>query len=68
MLFGVKSSVLNCLLLQVRFLIFRCKVARQTPHMHMHLLLIKTAKLFEKRIAQKHGKLKPKIGCNIVKF
>jgi len=54
MLFGVKSenkfsSVLNCLLLQARFLIFRCKVAKQTSNMHMYLLLIKNIKLAEKK-------------------
>jgi len=50
------SSILNCLLLQARFLIFRCKVSKNTPNMHMYFLLIKNVKLVERKIAQKHGK------------
>jgi len=58
MLFGVKSekkfsSVLNRFLLQLRFLIFRWKMANQTPNMHIYLLLIKNIKQVEKRIMQK---------------
>jgi len=63
MLFGFKSehkfsSVLNWALFQVRFLIFRCKIDKQLPNMHMYFLLIKNVKLVKKKIAQRHEKLK----------
>jgi len=64
MLFGVKienkfSSVLNCLFCMLFSLIFQC-ISSQTnaKHAHVGLLWIKNIKLVEKKIAQKHGKLK----------
>jgi len=54
MLCGVKqelkfSLIINCLLLQARFLIFRCKTKNETPDTHMYLLSIKNAKLVENK-------------------
>jgi len=58
MLFGVKqdhkfSLTINCVLLQARFLIFRCKIKNETLDIHKYLSLIKNAKLVEYKIAKR---------------
>ena len=62
MLFGVKCNhkfytIINCLLLQARFLIFRCKTAKNIPNVSNYFLLVKNAKTVKKRIAQKYNRL-----------
>ena len=62
MLFGVEecnqfSATINCILLNVRFIIFRCKIEKLMPDMHMFYRTIKNAKLIEKRIAEKNDKM-----------
>ena len=62
MLFGVKCNykfytIINCLLLHARFLIFWCKTAKNIPNISKYFLVIENAKTVEKRIAQKYNRL-----------
>ena len=62
MLFGVECNhkfyaIINCLLLHARFLIFRCKTAKNIPNLSKNFLVVENAKTFEKRIAQKCNRL-----------
>ena len=62
MLFGVDCNhklytIINCLLLHARFLIFRCKTAKNIPNLSKYFLVVQNAKTLEKRIAQKYNRL-----------
>ena len=62
MLFGVECNhefytIINCLLLHARFLIFRCKTAKNNPNLIKYFLVVQNAKTVEKRIAQKYSRL-----------
>ena len=62
MLFGVECNhkfytIINCLLLHARFLIFRCKTAKNIPNLSQYFLVVQNAKTVEKRIAQKYNRL-----------
>ena len=62
MLFGVECNhkfytIINCLLLHARFLIFRCKTAKNIPNLSKYFLVVQNAKTVEKRIAQKYNRL-----------
>ena len=61
MLFGVECNhkfytIINCLLLHARFLIFRCKTAKNIPNLSKYFL-VENAKTVEKRIVQKYNRL-----------
>ena len=62
MLFGVECNhkfytIINCLLLHARFLIFRCKTAKNIPNLSKYFFVFQNAKAVEKRIAQKYNRL-----------
>ena len=62
MLFGIDCNpkfytIINCLLLHARFLIFRCKTGKNIPNISKYFLVVKNAKTIEKRIAQKYNQL-----------
>ena len=62
MLFGVECNhkfyiIINCLLLHARFLIFRCKTAKNIPNLSKYFLVVQNAQTVEKRIAQKYNRL-----------
>ena len=62
MLLGVECNhkfytVINCLLLHARFLIFRCKIARNIPNISKYYFVGENAKTVKKLIAQKFNKL-----------
>ena len=62
MLFGVECNhkfytVINCLLLHARFLIFRCKTAKNIPNISKYYFDGENAKTVEKLIAKKFNEL-----------
>ena len=62
MLFGVECNqnfytIINCLLLHARFLIFRCKTAKNIPNISKYFLVVENVKTVKKRIAQKYNRL-----------
>ena len=50
-------TIINCLLLHARFLIFWCKTAKNTSNINKYFLVVENAKTIEKRIAQKYNRL-----------
>ena len=62
MLFGVKCNhkfytIINCLLLHARFLIFWYKTAKNISNLSKYFLVVQNAKAVEKRNAQKCNQL-----------
>ena len=62
MLFGVEYNhkfytIINCLLLHARFLIFWCKTAKNIPIISKCFLVVENARTVEKGIAQKYNRL-----------
>ena len=62
MLFGLECkhkfyTIINCLLQDARFLIFRCKTSKNIFNISKYFLVVKNAKSVEKRIAQKYNRL-----------
>ena len=64
-------TIINCLLLHARFLIFRCKIAKNIPNLSKYFLVVQNAKTVERLIAQKYNRLdayrkKWSIYCNVM--
>ena len=51
------DTIINCLLLQVRFLIFGVKLQKNIPNLSKYYLVVENAKTVKKRIAQKYNRL-----------
>ena len=61
LLLGVEKDhdynlIIDCLLLHARFLIYKSKIAKEIPHIHMYFLSIRNAKTSEKEIAKQKCK------------
>ena len=61
LLFSVEKDhdyhlIINCLLLHARFLIYKCKIAKEIPNIYMYFLSTRNAKTSEREIAKQKCK------------